>query len=300
MSNKGNDCFLNVCLQSFWHLDEFRSLMLSGLHTKHALLHPGCLHCCLTSLFSEYKYGDVKTLPSWRVRKLLADLTYVRTKSEGYFKLGKMADCNECFEQIIYELNYAEEKLKTEKSKSKAESIIDNIYVTTEVHRHLDALKLFQYQTCTQRKCIQCGASSEPLTETHFNMHVYASEIANIMTKPLLNQTQTHMLSLMEIALQCTLKKSLGAKDCPDRNETNCQGSSLSNVFLLSNAPPIFVISITWPAEHSNVHLIASCLQLTSDPIIHLNRVFKNTSKTMKYKFKGMICYYGNLIVLFC
>lgn len=64
-----NNCFLNVILQTLWHLDSFRVLITSNEHrhkTKDGQY--GCLICSLQTLFCNYEYGAQNVLDADNVR----------------------------------------------------------------------------------------------------------------------------------------------------------------------------------------------------------------------------------------
>jgi hypothetical protein len=64
-----NNCFLNVTIQSLWHLQSFRDRF-----ERWCVQHPPqcvCVHCALTSLFTQYKFASDSVLVPDMLRRTL-------------------------------------------------------------------------------------------------------------------------------------------------------------------------------------------------------------------------------------
>ncbi|RHZ39157.1 hypothetical protein DYB31_015667, partial [Aphanomyces astaci] len=92
-----NNCFLNVIIQSLWHLDSFRVLITSSDHTALHSVHDTCLLCELKEIFTYYEYGEEKTLAPDNVRVALN----VLSSQTDRFRLGAMADATETLDTIL-------------------------------------------------------------------------------------------------------------------------------------------------------------------------------------------------------
>eukprot|EP01064_Diplonema_japonicum_P019741 TRINITY_DN2855_c1_g3_i2.p1 TRINITY_DN2855_c1_g3~~TRINITY_DN2855_c1_g3_i2.p1 ORF type:complete len:499 (+),score=42.19 TRINITY_DN2855_c1_g3_i2:37-1533(+) len=99
-----NNCFLNVILQTLWHLRYFRESFLDDheLHTCTDQLAPDtCLYCAIHNLFTQYRFSQHKQLPPHLIRQVLHN-TF---NSEGRFQMGDMEDVCECLEAILFRLH---------------------------------------------------------------------------------------------------------------------------------------------------------------------------------------------------
>lgn len=85
-----NNCFLNVVIQSLWHLRSFSSAFIElSSHTHSA----NCVVCELQSIFTQFQFAEEKSIPPRALRQALAALYY----SEHRFQLGSLADATEAF-----------------------------------------------------------------------------------------------------------------------------------------------------------------------------------------------------------
>src|SRR3990167_4966313 len=67
-----NNCFLNVVIQSLWHVDSFRRRF--GMWTDKQHHHTGnvsCVFCALGSVFTQYAFSDDAFIPPSALRTAL-------------------------------------------------------------------------------------------------------------------------------------------------------------------------------------------------------------------------------------
>jgi hypothetical protein len=94
-----NHCFLNVTIQSLWHLTSFRALF-EARPVQHA---PdcSCVYCALTLILTNYRFAASNVLAPDVLRRSL-DLLYAK---DGKFQLGDLSDAVECFDAICTTLH---------------------------------------------------------------------------------------------------------------------------------------------------------------------------------------------------
>lgn len=103
LSNQGeNHCFLNVVIQTLWHLDCFRSAFKSIAHHCNE---ETCILCSLKEVFINYESSDNSCIPPSELRKALSH------SFEGQFDVGQMADAAEALTSIIEVLQKHDQKI---------------------------------------------------------------------------------------------------------------------------------------------------------------------------------------------
>ena len=91
-----NNCFLNVVLQSLWHLPSFRDQFKKD-SCHHSASSSFCLFCELQSLYIQYQYSESPVLNVEKVRIAL-EATASNTKA---FNANSTGDAVEAFETIL-------------------------------------------------------------------------------------------------------------------------------------------------------------------------------------------------------
>jgi hypothetical protein len=78
-----NNCFLNVVIQSLWHIEDLRSLINQVDRHNHNKV---CILCSLKTIFVEFEHLEDETLSPSCLRNTLND-AFAET---GRFKLGSL------------------------------------------------------------------------------------------------------------------------------------------------------------------------------------------------------------------
>ena len=91
-----NNCFLNVCVQTLFHVRSFRRALgrMKGSSSN--------LVASLQTLMAYYKFSELRVLPPDEVRAALSEL---HAQKDGRFALGDMDDANEAFEAILLQIH---------------------------------------------------------------------------------------------------------------------------------------------------------------------------------------------------
>lgn len=93
LSNQGeNHCFLNVVIQTLWHLEPFRTAFKSVAHSCDL---ETCILCSLREVFNNYESSENSCIPPSELRKALGE------SFQGQFDVGQMADASEALTSII-------------------------------------------------------------------------------------------------------------------------------------------------------------------------------------------------------
>lgn len=105
---RSHTCFLNVAVQTLWHLNGFRKHFLSACtghkQTCHRKRQP-CFLCAFSDFWSVacalQEDDDIELLDTWQLRETLS-LVYKNVKR---FQLGQMDDAAECLDAILVQLH---------------------------------------------------------------------------------------------------------------------------------------------------------------------------------------------------
>ncbi|RHY10790.1 hypothetical protein DYB34_011074 [Aphanomyces astaci] len=330
-----NNCFLNVIIQSLWHLDSFRVLITSSDHTALHSVHDTCLLCELKEIFTYYEYGEEKTLAPDNVRVALN----VLSSQTDRFRLGAMADATETLDTILASMHADQVRhhalphpspttpLPPQQSLSSSIEIND-----TDCDPKCIGHALFESNMFDMYRCQSCQATSEPEMWKDTLYRVYFAElyqcVANTTTSAKSfffrssSPTANHP-SNKEHSFEAVLRTLLNEgprRSCPENELTKCRGSCLvdrysSNICMvvvikivpswLMKFPIVFAVSIVWPATTvGGVELKAFANiiphQLDLGLIFRLGGDAADLPKPESiYVFRGMVCYYGQHYVSF-
>lgn len=98
-----HNCFLNVVLQSLWHLSEFREAFQGS--TEHLCGGDLCVFCALKSLFRHYMIGSSGYFCHIPPHELRVTVSKVFSEQQR-FQLDKMDDAAELLEELLGRLHH--------------------------------------------------------------------------------------------------------------------------------------------------------------------------------------------------
>jgi len=274
-----NNCFLNVVIQSLWHLEPFRSKFRNQkVQREHRSVEPhppNCVYCALEIIFTQYEFSEDRAIPPNALRQTLATLFQAQSK----FQLHEIDDAGEALEAILSCL-HNELGFKTNFSSFSNEKCFGKFCI---------AHKIFGVNMIEQIKCNLCGSSTKPTSATLFTAYGYAAALRDTYAK----NPGKGFCQLLSIAGE---DKRL----CP--NKGKC--SNLCTIqHSVTSLPEVFAITLVWDSPDTTVGDIETMLNMISWQI-DLSNVFTiddhvlyddwpKRRKSTHYRLKGMICYYG-------
>lgn len=322
-----NNCFLNVIIQSLWHVRSCRVLISTGDHAVHhrcggkptnasafqTETTTPCLLCELEQIFVMYQFAEQPVLDVDRVRLALGDT----------FALGAMNDATETLEAILDALHYDTFNrmlLLRRGGSHTATAAIGGINKVEEMTESLRqdasaiicepqcvAHRLFQMNLMELKICASCGHTAEPIMNTDFLYRVYAQEL---LTNARAGSTGVKKNMTLEEVLRLEAQSQDVAGTC-DACEKGGQ-RALSRWIL--TLPMVFSISIIWSSSHVNKTDIKDWMELLSSQCtagdddkesqqaLDLGRIFRldnSMEASSLYSFRGLVCYYGRHYVGF-
>jgi len=164
VNRKGeNTCFLNVVIQSLWHLKTFRAHIQDVTYDHQCT--ERCLLCALSMLFAQFSFSNEEVIPPDILRQTLAE----QHKQDERFQLGQEEDAHEALNVILQWFHCNQVKnMDLQKGMQ--------VVCQPKCISH----KNFGCQVCTMRRCRECNATSEPETEDQFLFSIYATELAKL------------------------------------------------------------------------------------------------------------------------
>eukprot|EP01114_Cavostelium_apophysatum_P005186 TRINITY_DN1591_c0_g1_i3.p1 TRINITY_DN1591_c0_g1~~TRINITY_DN1591_c0_g1_i3.p1 ORF type:complete len:751 (-),score=178.89 TRINITY_DN1591_c0_g1_i3:1041-3293(-) len=265
-----NNCFLNVVIQSLWHLKSF--VKKFSTHQEHS--HPpgvepnSCPFCALKVLFVQFEFSEEFQLPPTALREAMS----VLFRGQSRFQLGQIDDAAEVHDALLSCLHNAIVGGK---------DLICN--PSCIVHRTF-CMNLIEYMKC------ECGTTSKPFLFQEFIHYVSADALrkhANQSMTVTPDGSVTCSLSFSEV-----IKRVHHSDVRPCKNDQCSRQSHMK--YGLSASPSVISIGIAWSSDSPGVDFIYEILDLIDETLI-LSEIFDlvldDTKKS--YRFKGMISYYG-------
>ncbi|KAL6053374.1 protein deubiquitination [Balamuthia mandrillaris] len=272
-----NNCFLNVGIQSLWHLTAFTKRFNTA--SRHHHQEP-CVFCALKSIFVGYEFSEEAVLPPDVLREALSALY----KKEGRFQLGEMDDAAETLHAIltnIHEVMTAEEDSNNGKERDTKNEQLKQSSSSFCMEPPCIAHEVFGMNLLEQIVCESsgCGDSSEPISSDHFIYYIYTTSLRML-------KKQNRDMSF------CALLKQLSAEDKRPCSNEKCKRLSTVKRYLL-HQPEVFTIGMVWETNKPSVEAIIETL-CSIEQRIQLKDIFDSApSPDASYMLRGMVCYYG-------
>ncbi|KDO29892.1 hypothetical protein SPRG_04959 [Saprolegnia parasitica CBS 223.65] len=285
-----NNCFLNVVVQSLFHLQTFRDAF--GAITRHACPGDGrCVFCALATVFEMLTPGDkiaTTTCHSDALRAVLSTLSASSAANvslpppgEGpnRFSLGSMDDAAEAHDAVLWQLH---EALKTSTKTQDCTCVIHRVFgllVGEEAH------------------CPKCHTK---MTAATYDTMVMAASTAQLHDHIVRKKARTFDKLLAHV-----VAIGGGTRKCAN---SRCRNTDLLPSSLkLKAVPQVFTVGLSWPnAQPSSGYLghIVSSIA----PTIDLTRVFPNLIADglalphgggNDAHLMGVFCYFGHHYLTF-
>jgi len=151
-----NNCFLNVIIQSLWHLESFKRQFIQCEEHNHKTS-DDCIFCALKIIFNQYNFGEEEIIPP-----LHEALSHVFAK-QLRFQMNELGDAAEAFEKILESIHLAIRGR-------------ENCEPPCFVHENF-GLTIVEQQNCSLKSC---QATSEPVVMNVFMLYILTSVLRNI------------------------------------------------------------------------------------------------------------------------
>ncbi|KAF3614490.1 putative LOB domain-containing protein 27-like [Capsicum annuum] len=285
------NCFLNVIIQSLWHLGRFRDEFLRT-SSEHVHVGDPCVTCALYDIFTALNTASTeacsKTVAPTSLRIALSNLY----PDSSFFQEGQMNDASEVlgviFDCLHQSFTSASGVSDTESADSSCMGTWDCSNGACIVH------SLFGMDIFEQMNCYNCGLESRHLKYTSFFHNINASALRTMKacsSRQLYDDTLIivmspessfdALLNLVEMNYQLSCYSEVD--EC---RKLNCIHH------ILSTPPHVFTTVLGWQNTCESVGDITATLSALSTEV-DISVLYHGLAPKNKHCLISMVCYYG-------
>uniref|UniRef100_A0AAV1TYD8 Ubiquitin carboxyl-terminal hydrolase n=1 Tax=Peronospora matthiolae TaxID=2874970 RepID=A0AAV1TYD8_9STRA len=287
-----NNCFLNVVIQSFWHLTSMRHFLLHVEVKEESRSVESNVLRALKSMITEYDDTSSGALHSRAVRKGLS----VLYSADKNFQEGAMYDAEEtllALLNLMHQQTEATEIQETHKTTMMVKSLVRLVSADADEENcqagfddnsipHL----VFSHQIYDRYVCGRCNYSSPWDLYSNLVYSTYASDLYTSKYEFMEQMFRRFTAQEADVASKCEQK--------------GCSGK-LGKERIIRRFPMVFAVSILWATQNATKAQVEGVLSNIGDrldlakcfnaagPVLR----FKSGGFRTTYRLRGFVCYYG-------
>ncbi|KAJ6688061.1 INACTIVE UBIQUITIN CARBOXYL-TERMINAL HYDROLASE 53-LIKE [Salix koriyanagi] len=273
------NCFLNVIIQSLWHLRRFRDEFLIRSRSEHVHVGDPCVVCALYDILAAMSIASMDTrreaVAPASLRIALSNLY----PNSNFFQEGQMNDASEVLAVIFDCLHRAfTSGLHGSGSESVKHSGMESWECTKKnaciVH------SLFGMDISEQMNCQSCGVESRHLKYSAFFHNINASALRT-MKVMCAESSFDELLNLVEMNHQLACDTEVGG--CGKPNYTH---------HILSTPPHVFTTVLGWQKTCESIDDITATLAALNTEI-DISVFYRGLDPKNIRSLVSVVCYYG-------
>ncbi|MBA0559512.1 hypothetical protein Golob_016472, partial [Gossypium lobatum] len=272
------NCFLNVIIQSLWHLRRFRDEFLRRSASDHVHVGDPCVICALYEIFTAL---NIASSDAWREPVAPTSLRIALSNlypDSNFFQEGQMNDASEVLAVIFDCLHRS---FTSASSVSDADSTDSNCTGSWDCANSACTVhSLFGMDIFERMNCYSCGVESRHLKYTTFfhNINASALRTMKVMSE---ESSFDELLNLVERNHQLACDPEAGG--CGKLNYVH---------HILSNPPHVFTTVLGWQNTCESADDIAATLAALTNEI-DISVLYRGIDPKNKHNLVSVVCYYG-------